>query len=190
MSRYEEAYHGLLSHASDESNGAVSIHEAVRSKEKNLARLARPDARPRRSAVDRIVAASACGTAAWEAEGPARRGAMPSRVRAIAVAIGRENGAVGALMAADGLVPGAGRAVSRCSIEKTVWLVPDEAVRVEHTISAGAPADLVFASEWNLAFLTGHIRLRLSRGRRGAGCAASRSRSCSRSAARCASSTG
>jgi alpha-amylase len=154
MSHYEEAYHGLLSKDSDGSgDGAVSIHEAVRSKEKGLARLARPDARPRRSAVDRFLRSLPRGDRAWEGDEPDCAGAFAgARYR---FRLRREDGAVGVLMSADGLAPGAGNGVP-VSIEKAVWLAPDEAVRVEHSISAAAPVDVVFASEWNLAFLTGH----------------------------------
>jgi 4-alpha-glucanotransferase len=155
MSRYEEAYHGLLSRASDDAGaGAVSIHEAVRAKEKGLARLTRPDARPRRSAVDRFLAPSASGTGAWDGDAPGEADTFAgARYR---FDLRREDGAVGVVMAADGLAPGPGGSVP-VSLEKAVWLVPDETVRVKHTITPEIDADFVFASEWNLAFLTGHI---------------------------------
>jgi hypothetical protein len=154
MSRYDEAYHALLSRASDHSaGGTVSIHEAVRAKEKGLARLARPDARPRRSAVDRFISPSAYGSYPWGGSG-CNDGSTFAGAR-YRFKLTRENGAVGVVMAADGLAPGPGGGVP-VAVEKAVWLAPEEAVRVEHAITAGEALDVVFASEWNIAFLTGH----------------------------------
>jgi alpha-amylase len=151
MSRYEEAYHGLLSHASDASSGVENIHGAVRAKEKGLERLARPDRTPRRSAVDRFFAPGTCagGAASEPADAASFAGAR------YGFGLARENGAVGVVMSASGEValPGGPR---RVTLRKTVWLAPDEAVRVEHEVAGDGPLDAVFASEWNLAFLTGN----------------------------------
>jgi alpha-amylase len=151
MSRYEEAYHGLLSRATDAAGAVENIHGAVRAKEKGLERLTRPDRTPRRSAVDRFFVPGTCkgGDAALD---PLDAGSFAGAPYGFGLA--RANGSVGVVMSASGEValPDGPR---RVSLRKTVWLSPDEAVRVEHQVTAEEPLDAVFASEWNLAFLTG-----------------------------------
>ena len=155
MSRYDEAYHSLLSDASegrDETEGGVaSIHDAVRVKERGLSRLARPDRHPRRSAVDRFVDGGSFATC--DGSDPEDRGDF--RGRRYGAQLRRENGAVGVAMTADGTVDGSAGSVP-VSLRKTVWLSPDDAIRVEHAVAAPEGLTTVFASEWNLAFLTSH----------------------------------
>ncbi|MBM3306878.1 MAG: DUF1926 domain-containing protein [Candidatus Eisenbacteria bacterium] len=153
MSRYEEAYHDLLARADDTpAQGVANIHDAVRAKEKGLARLAAPDARPRRSAVDRFVPVDLCGAADLDPEQDDIGSLAGTRYR---FELARTDGAVGAVMTACGTVEQA-QGATPVKIAKAVWLEPDRRVRVTHGVSAEGPIEAAFVSEWNLAFLTGH----------------------------------
>lgn len=147
MTRYEEPYHDVLSRAgTDESDeGAVSIHNAVRAKESNLGRLAVPDARPRRSAVDHLLPAG-CSLDAFE-EG--RESIVDLGAAEYGSAILRERGAVGVRMAwppADAHGP--------LRVEKLMSLSTDGTLEVQYRLRADSAVVGRFASEWNLAFLT------------------------------------
>jgi alpha-amylase len=150
MSRYEEAYHAAVSEAnpcSSGGDGVASIHDAVTVKEEGLSRLVVPDGHPRRAAVDRFLPP---GTRRHELE------------RGTACDVGdfaggrydfepfRVDGRVGVSMRREGNLGEAGA----CAIEKTVWLDPGGALRVEYRVRPTRAIDLLFAPEWNLALLT------------------------------------
>ena len=147
MTRYAEPYHEALSRAStgEGEDGAVSIHNAVRAKEKDLARLAVPDRRPRRSAVDHMLRAD-CDLEAFR-EG--RHGVLDLAEVAYDSAILRETDAVGVRMVCSEVGP-----VKGLRLEKRVVLARDGFVDVEHLLRSDEPTEVLFASEWNMAFLT------------------------------------
>ncbi|MBD3368199.1 MAG: DUF1926 domain-containing protein [Candidatus Eisenbacteria bacterium] len=153
MGRYEEAYHEDLRQAShdDGEDGTVSIHDVVRAKEKGLEAFAHPDDHPRWSAFDRVLARDA---------GP---DSMDDPSSDLGDFVGaaydcspcRDGGRVAASLSTNGFVHDGGL-VLPVALEKTIRLSVEGELTVENVLSSDADLDLRFASEWNLAFLTGH----------------------------------
>jgi alpha-amylase len=151
MSRYDEAYHhSVAEDCGDEDCDVRTIHGAARAKEDGLEALAGVDSVPRRSAVDRFYAP---GTTAAEVAGGTVADVGTFADGRCEFELRRDGSAVGVVLRQDGSLSAAnGRA--RLSVEKHVWLLPDGAVRVDYELAAGDDANIVFAPEWNLAFLT------------------------------------
>ena len=149
MSRYAEAYHGAMGDSPSSSStddGVASIHDSIAAKDEGLERLAVGDAFTRRGAVDHFLApgtkraALEAGTAAELADfADGRYEFRPFR---------GESG-IGVVMRREGTFDG-----TQVSVEKTVMLTPDDAVVVDYCIRPEASVELLFAPEWNLAFLT------------------------------------
>jgi hypothetical protein len=151
MSRHDEAYHYALRESGDvshEGDGVPSIHDGVTAKEKGLERLLVPDRYPRRCAIDHVYP----------------RGTRPDEIaRGEAVDLGgflegrydfepwREDGAIGVTMRTSGCITADGTSLG---IEKNIWLLTDETVRIDYALVADGPVDVLFAPEWNIAFLT------------------------------------
>jgi alpha-amylase len=153
MSRYEEAYHDALvdAHRAEPASGGVaSIHDAVTVKERGLSRLTVPDGRPRRAAVDRFLPP---GTRRLDLERGRARGLGDFADARYEFEPCRADGEVCISMRREGSLEQAGA----CAMEKCVWLDPAGAVRVLYHIRPSGDTDLLFASEWNLAFLTDHM---------------------------------
>jgi len=152
MRRYEEAYHEDLTRAqSDNGDGAVSIHDMVVAKEEGLEALARPDDHPRWAAFDRFLS----------------KGTEPSAMEDPVADLGdfadaayefdpeRESGMVAVRLSRNGMVHDEGL-VLPVALEKTIRLKTAGSLVVEHGVRSEADLELLFATEWNLAFLTGH----------------------------------
>jgi alpha-amylase len=153
MSRYEEAYHRALgadNRGSSGGDGVVSIHDAVTVKEGGLAKLTAADELPRRAAIDRFLPP---GTRRHELDRCAARDLSDFADGRHEFAPCRADGAVGVSMRREGSLGEAGA----CVVEKNVWLDPEGSVRVEYRIRPSGSIDLLFASEWNLAFLTDDV---------------------------------
>jgi hypothetical protein len=153
MSRYEEAYHDALveeRRAAPAGAGVASIHDAVTVKEGGLARLTVPDLRPRRAAVDRFLPP---GTRRRDLERGAAGDLGDFTDARYEFELCRADGEVCISMRREGRLERTGA----CAVEKCVWLDPAGAVRVLYNIRPSGDTDLLFASEWNLAFLTDHM---------------------------------
>ncbi|MBN2566229.1 MAG: DUF1926 domain-containing protein [Candidatus Eisenbacteria bacterium] len=162
MSHYLEAYYREIPEEVTEhvevasSNSAVkSIHAGMTVKERGLSRLARGDAHPRWAAIDHFIGPDTeCTARKWRDTEWAdiERGDFAWSPYLFEGAI-RES-AVGVTMRRLGTVTDGTR---DCGVEllKSVWLDSEGTVRVEYEITPELDIDLVFAPEWNLAFLTG-----------------------------------
>ena len=159
MASYEEAYHDEVLEEGGE--GLRSIHDGVVAKEKGLERLVAGDVRARAAAVDRFLPADA-------------RPADVRRARAgegadsrCAFRLARQDGSVGVVMRADTVAECGGR--WPVAVEKRVRLVAPGGVSVEYTLTPGTDLDVLFTSEWNLAFLTASkewVAMRVGGGKR------------------------
>jgi hypothetical protein len=149
MARHEEAYHEELARAqTGAAPSLTSIHDGIRAKDSGLERLVVPDCFPRWCAIDHVLAPGT--THAELATGCAKEiSDLPGGRYAFEPA--RRDGAVGVVMRRETAVGG-----GSASIEKSIWLLDAGAVRVDYTVLATAPVRAVFASEWNIAFLTDH----------------------------------
>lgn len=150
MSRYEEAYHSVVNEPKPDptgGGGVASIHDALAVKDEGLSRLFVPDERPRRAAVERLLPPRTRrhelerGEASDLADLAGGRYQFEPR---------RVDGAVGVSMWRKALLEEAGE----CAIEKDVWLDCAGAVRVDYRFRPSRAVDVLFATEWNLAFLT------------------------------------
>lgn len=149
MARYEEAYHHAPAEPAqpDEKGGGVaSIHDAVAAKERGLERLFVWDRHSRRAGVDRFFAP---GTSCKDAVSGTAKDLGDFALGRYCFELKREDATVGVEMHRDGTVAG-----KRVHVQKSVWLTPSGAVRVDYVLGAPDGVDALFAPEWNLAFLT------------------------------------
>jgi 4-alpha-glucanotransferase len=132
-----------------------SIHGNLTVKEQGLIRLAKADGHPRWAAVDHFLDPDrGRQLAGWRNSGwsDIERGNAawaPYTFKDL----GREKSA-GVAMTRSAAVR-AGDAEQHVQIEKSVWLEEGGALRVEYRLLPDEDVDLLFGSEWNLAFLTG-----------------------------------
>ena len=153
MRRYEEAYHEELRNAShgDLGDGTVSIHDIVVAKEEGLEAFARPDDHARWAAIDRFLAKDT-GPDGMDDPSADLGDYVESPYN---FEPNRESGHIGVRLSKNGFVHDGGIVIP-IALEKTVALEVEEALSVGHVLRSEADLDLRFASEWNLAFLTGH----------------------------------
>jgi alpha-amylase len=173
MSRYEEAYHrdmpdveassaeiesGAGAPDPSEEGGASpvrSIHGGLSVKEAGLRHLASGDGHPRWAAVDHLLDPDLAAQALdwrkreWTAIERGDFAWSPYEYEAA-----RREGAVGASMFRKGRFA-SGSTSMDVVLRKSVWLSSDGGVSVEYEIEAEEQTELVLASEWSLAFLTG-----------------------------------
>jgi alpha-amylase len=151
MSRHEEAYHDGLAGDCDTliEDKVRNIHDGLVVKERGLEKLVGVDAPPAVSAIDRFYAP---GVGRSDAE--AGHGEVGDLAWAeCEFELSRKDGAVGVWLGRTGAVSGE---VGRCpvTLEKSIWLMPRGNVRVEYDVRPAGELDAVFATEWNLSFLT------------------------------------
>ena len=151
MARHDEAYHdGLTPDCDTACEGDVrNIHDGLVVKEKGLERLVGVDAPPAVSAIDHFYAP---GVKRGDVEGGA------AELGDFAWAdyefeLSRSEGAVGVWMGRTGRVT-TGEGDCSVTLEKRVWVEPSGVVRLEIDLVPDGELDAVFASEWNLSFLT------------------------------------
>jgi alpha-amylase len=152
MRRYEEAYHDDLVRATaGAGDGTVSIHDMVVAKEEGLEAFARPDDHARWAAIDRFLAKDA-SAAAMEDPSSEQGDLVESGYEFEPV---REPGSVGVRLSKRGMVHDGGL-VLPIEFEKTITLGVAGTLTATHSVRSDADLELRYASEWNLAFLTGH----------------------------------
>ena len=152
MTRYDEAYHDDLRRASQDSgDGTVSIHDMVVAKETGLEAFACPDDHPRWSSFDRFLGRDA-GPEALDDPQSYRADFAHSAYEHVP---DRENG-VGVQLKHNGMIHDESGLVLPVAFEKHIRLDPAGSLVVGHSTRSEADLDHRFASEWNLAFLTGH----------------------------------
>ena len=149
MSRYEEAYHEVLKDAAtrvERSDAVASIHDGVTAKERGLERLVVADPWPRRAARDLFLSKE---TEHGDLERARARDMSDFAAGRYAFELARSEGGVGVVMRRTGRV-----ASALVELEKSVWLTSSGDLRVEYVLEADGALDCLFATEWNLAFLT------------------------------------
>ncbi|MBD3348193.1 MAG: DUF1926 domain-containing protein [Candidatus Eisenbacteria bacterium] len=150
MSRYVEAYHEDAVRPPDEApNGDVaSIHDPMGPREEGLERFVRRDQLPRGAAVDRFLPSGTNRDALLAGEARCLGDFGDGRYEEWSPS--RAEGSVGVTMRRVGRV-----GESDVRVTKKISIESGRLLRVDYGIRPRGALDVDFASEWNLAFLTG-----------------------------------
>lgn len=165
MAPYEEAYHRQIESCdadageagrggrgiadSSSSGGTRSIHDGLVPKGKGLEGLVGRARGPMFSAVDHLLRPRP--TLADLRSGAADLAPAGGGERVFEVC--HSDDSVG-VSTSGRLSPGRPGGAS-AAIEKSIWIERGEVVRAEHRVSPGGGSEVLFATEWNFAFLTG-----------------------------------
>ncbi len=154
MARHEEAYHNALENSlPGENNGeTVSIHDAMVAKDAGLSELIHPDTYPRVGAIDHLLPV---GVGLNEMRDPAGSDLVPLGGKCYGFELMRYESGAGVRLDVRADVPN-GSGMTPIELTKTIDLDIAGKLRVSWSLKAAGMLDVVFASEWTLALLTGH----------------------------------